>query len=82
MVPQGVNDMDNVHRDYLLKRFNEERDDTWKTLANEVNLAAENVHVVRSLTRINNRLISSFTEIEYQIRRAFDDAAKAQGGDA
>lgn len=66
----------NPHLNYLLKRFREERDNTWKTLANEVNLAAENPQVVRSITRVHNRLISAFTEIEYQIRRAFDDMEK------
>jgi hypothetical protein len=67
MVPRGVNDMDNVHRDYLLARFREERN---------------SIMAIAMYCTSQERLLIArhFDEIEYQIRRAFDDAAKAQGG--
>lgn len=71
--------MDNVHRDYLLKRFREERDETWKRIAEEVRISVNKSDRIDLLTRLHNHLISVFSEIEIQIQRAFDDMEKEGG---
>jgi hypothetical protein len=65
--------MDNVHRDYLLKRFREER----RTI---VDIATRDLRDSVVSRRVRNAVDEHLDEIEYQINRAFDDADAAKGG--
>jgi len=71
--------MNNVHQDYLLKRFREERSDIHAALSREMVNALEDRRMLMMVARFRSRCDAMFGEIEYQIERAFDDMAKEGG---
>lgn len=64
----------NPHLDYLLKRFHEESQAIRRQMTNLLHSRRSDPNV----TGAEERIASSLVEIEYQIRRAFDDQEKEQ----
>ena len=71
--------MNNVHRDYLLKRFCEERSSLLEMFMRDLEYAGGNTRASLTVIRFRDRIKCAMDEIEYQIERAFDDMAKEGG---
>lgn len=71
--------MNPVHRDYLLKRFREERSALLEMFTRELEYAGNNTRANLTAIRYRDRIKCAMDEIEYQIERAFKDMVKEGG---